>query len=43
MSNRRQAIISIDSDPIHWCIYAALAGDGLTDALMSMNAIQAAT
>ena len=27
VQNRRQAIIWTNADPIHWCIYAALAAD----------------
>ena len=29
--NRRQAITLTNADPIHWCIYAAQAGDELTE------------
>ena len=29
----RHAIIWINADPIHWCIYVALGGDELTEIL----------
>ena len=32
--NRREAIIWTNADPIHWCIYAALRGDELTDPMI---------
>ena len=30
-SNRRQAVIWTNADPIHWCIYVALVGDELME------------
>ena len=32
--SRRQAIIWANADPIHWCIYAALGGDELSDRII---------
>ena len=38
--NRRQAIIWTNTDPIHWCIYAALGWDALTEDLGSQGIIR---
>ena len=31
MANRHQAITRTNADPVHWCIYAVLVGDELTE------------
>ena len=36
MPNRRQAIIWINADPIHWRIYAALGGDELKNTSVNV-------
>ena len=34
--NRRQAIIGTNADPIHWHIYAAVGGEGLTLVVLNL-------
>ena len=35
--NKRQAIIWANTDPVHWCVYASLRGDGLMCYLLLLQ------